>query len=213
MLGHPQSIPVARIAALFSVTLLAWFASPASAMSFSTLTLPDGMRIVLAQGPVAEGDVDRLRTALASADRDPFGNKVVALDSPGGLVIEAFAMVDVMDRERVSTLVRPGAACASACAQILFLSGVHRAVEGSGRIGLHACRVAGERSRSAACNELIAQNALARGTPYASIMAFLLLTEPTEIRWLTAPEADQWGFTHTPLRDDQRPRAIRAGGS
>lgn len=147
MHAHAHFLLVRTIATLTAV-LLAWVAPSASAMSFTILTLSDGMRIVLAQGPVAEGDAGRLRTALQAADRDRFGNKVLALDSPGGPVIEAFAMVDVMDREKVSTVVRPGATCASACAQILFLSGVHRVVEENGRIGLHSCRAAGERGSS-----------------------------------------------------------------
>lgn len=172
--------------------------APAAAMSFSTLTLPDGRRIVLGQGPVAAGDAGRLRLALGSADRDASGHKVLALEGPGGQIVEAFAMVDVMDDERVSTLVRTGASCASACAQILFLSGANRTVEDSGRIGLHSCHMAGDSKRSTACNELIAQNALARGTPYGTIMAFLHLTPATGMAWLSASEADQWGLTRKP---------------
>lgn len=198
----------ALIAALVATILLARVASPAAAMTFSTLTLPDGQRIVLAQGPVTEGDASRLRLALQAADRDASGHKVLALDSPGGSVIEAFAMVDVMDRERVATVVRPGASCASACAQVLFLSGRHRTLEGDGRIGLHTCHIAGDRSRVMVCNELIAQNALARGTPYDAIMAFMHLTAPGEMRWLTAPEADCWGFTRAPADTRRAARSV-----
>lgn len=189
----------AALLALFTVVALlvalAGAATPAAAMTFTTETLSDGTRIVRGDGPVVEGDAERLRAALQSADRDASGHKVLALDSPGGLVVESFAMVEVMDRERAATRVRPGASCASACAQILFLSGAHRTVEPGGRIGLHACHTVGDRRRSTACNELIAQNAMARGTPYGAIMAFLQFTAATEIRWLGAPEAELWGFT------------------
>jgi hypothetical protein len=169
---------------------------------------------VVAKGQIAEGDAGRLRAALKSADRDPYGHKVLALDSPGGPILEAFAMVEIMDKERVSTVVPPGAACASACAQILFLSGIHRTVEEGGRLGLHSCYDARERSRSMVCNELIAQNALARGTPYGSIMAFMHLSAPTQMRWLGAPEADCWGFTRWPADSGgggQRGRAVACG--
>lgn len=186
-------------AALVTAMLLAWaILSPAAAMVFSTYTLPDGQRIVLAQGSVAEGDAANLLAALKSADRDAAGYKILALDSPGGLIIEAFAMVDVMNKERVSTVVLADASCASACAQVLFLSGSHRTIEGSGRIGLHSCHTAGDTSRSMMCNELIAQNAVAHGTPYAAIMAFMHLTAAADMRWLSAFEADCWGFTKWP---------------
>lgn len=187
-----------RAAVLFVGFLLGWAIVPAAAMTFSTSVSPDGKRFVLAQGQIAEGDAGRLRVALQSAERDSFGNKIVALHSPGGSVIEAFAMVEVMDREKVSTVVPRGAICASACAQIVFLSGVHRTVEVGGRLGLHACHDARERSRSVVCNELIAQNAVARGTPYGAIMAFMHLGAPTQMRWLDAPDADCWGFTKRP---------------
>lgn len=191
--------------------LLAVIALPAQAMTFSTVTRSDGLRIVLAEGPVAEGDADRLGAALRSAGRDIAGFKVMALDSPGGPVVEAFAMVAVMDRERVATVVQSGASCASACAQILFLSGGHRAIEGDGRLGLHACHTAGDRTRSIVCNELIAQNAMARGTPYGSIMVFLQLTGPSEMKWIGRDEARYLGLTRPPpAAAPPRERQVRA---
>lgn len=193
------ALPSGLFAVLVAAILIAWsIISPAASMTFSTLTLPDGKRIVLAQGPVDVGDADRLLVALKAADRDFSGYKILALDSPGGLIIEAFAMVDVMNKERVSTVVRPGASCASACAQVLFLSGSHRTIEGNGRIGLHSCHYAGDESRSMMCNDLIAHNAQTHGTPYGAIMAFMHFTSATDMRWLTASEADCWGFTKWP---------------
>jgi len=187
-----------RAAASFLGVLVGLAVVPAAAMTFATSVWADGKRFVLARGQIGEGDAGRLRVALESADRDSFGHKIVALDSSGGSVMEAFLMVEVMDRERVSTVVPHGAACASACAQILFLSGIHRTVETGGRLGLHSCYDSRERSRSVICNELIAQNAVSRGTPYASIMAFMYLGAPTQMRWLDAPDADCWGFTRRP---------------
>jgi len=48
------------------------------------------------------------------------------------------------------------------------------------------------------CNELIAQNAAARGTPYVSIVNFVHLTAPGQVRWLDATEAELWGFVRRP---------------
>jgi len=201
------------LAAWLTVSLLVAAVVPrAEAMTFSTVTRADGLRIVLAEGSVADGDAERLRVALRLADRDHAGFKVMALESPGGAIVEAFAMVDVMDREKVATVVRPGATCASACAQVLFLSGGHRTIEGDGRLGLHACHTAADRSRSVACNELIAQNAMARGTPYGSIMVFLHLTGPTQMRWVGREEAHYLGFTRKPP-DPAPARGLQARAS
>lgn len=171
---------------------------PAAAMTFSTQPDGQGRQIVVGTGKIEFGDAERLHKALKGAGRDGFGHKTLWLDSPGGSVSEAFAMVAVMDQEQVSTIVPDGATCASACAQILFLSGLHRVVTEGGRLGLHSCHDAKDRSRSMACNDAIARNALARGTPYGSILAFMHFTAPTQVRWLDAREADCWGFTQWP---------------
>lgn len=171
---------------------------PATAMTFSTQPDGGGRQIVVGTGKIESGDAERLRKALKGASRDGFGHKTLSLDSPGGLVSEAFAMVAVMDQEQVSTIVPGGATCASACAQILFLSGLHRVVTEGGRLGLHSCHDPKNLSRSMACNEAIAQNALARGTPYGSILAFMHFTAPAQVRWLDSREADCWGFTQWP---------------
>lgn len=188
-----------RRAQLIGLALaIAMASSPASAMEFSTVTTPEGLRIVSGVGPIVAGDAGLLAIALRSADKDAFGNKRLALNSTGGDVLAALEMVKVMDQEKVSTIVvGPKTECASACAQILFLSGVHRFVLDGGRLGLHSCREA-KGTRSTYCNDLIAQNAMAHGTGYASIMAFMHFTDPTKMRWFDSQEADCWGFTRWP---------------
>lgn len=183
----------------FAATMASmWAVQPATAMTFATQSDHAGRQIVTGAGKIETGDSERLRLALKGADRDPFGHKILRLDSPGGLVGEAFAMVAVMDQERVSIVVPRGASCASACAHVLSLSGIHRIVEEGGRLGLHSCHDASNRSRSVACNEAIAQNALARGTPYGSILAFMHFTAPAQMRWLDSRESDCWGLTLWP---------------
>lgn len=170
----------------------------ASAMEFTTPVGADGRRIVVARGPIVEGDAERLRVALQSADRDSFGHKTVALDSAGGVVGEAFAMAGFMDGDRVDTVVRPGASCASACAQIVFLAGLRRVVLDGGRLGLHSCRAAKNGTPSLYCNDLIAQHAVAHGTIYGPIMAFMQMTPAAQIKWLDSEDADCWGLTRWP---------------
>lgn len=51
---------------------------------------------------------------------------------------------------------------------------------------------------------------MARGTRYESIMTFLVLTGPADMRWLTAREAEDWGFTRKPVQDTRTPRSVSA---
>jgi hypothetical protein len=190
-----------RILLIFALVLGAAGLSPlgkrtASAMDFSTKQLSDGDRFVLARGEIVDGDTERLRVVLQSVGRNRYGNKEMALESGGGLVAEAFKMVALMDAEKISTVVLPGAMCASACAQIVFLAGVHRVVADGGLVGFHTC--AAGRNKSPLCNQIIAQNALEHGTDYGSVMAFMDFTGPSEMIWFSSKDADCYGFTRWP---------------
>lgn len=188
-----------RLATLFILAGSAIFAGLAAhAMDITTTTGSDGKRIILARGVIVAGDTQRLRLALALADRNAEGLRTIAFDSPGGAVDEAFAMALLMDQEKIAVVVRSGATCASACAQIVFLAGVYRVVQDGGRLGLHSCSRAGAGSRESICNEMIAQQAAARGAPYGTIMAFMQLAGPAQMRWLDAEDADCWGLTIWP---------------
>jgi len=173
-------------------------AAPADAMDFTVAPGAGGRRIVVAKGPIVEGDAQRLRTALQGADGDASGLRTLALDSMGGSVVEAFRMAEVMDNAKVATLVRAGASCASACAQIVFLAGTYRTVEEGGRLGLHACSRSGDATPVPLCHEAIAQHAMMRGAPYGTISAFMYLTPPGQVRWLDAEDSDCWGLTLWP---------------
>jgi hypothetical protein len=168
----------------------------AAAMDFSIKQLSDGDQFVLAKGEIVAGDAERLRVALRSLGRNRYGDKEIALESGGGLVAEAFKMIALMDQEKVSTFVLSGAVCASACAQIVFLAGVHRIVADGGKLGMHTCAAGGDRSEL--CNEKIAQNALEHGTDYGSVMTFMKYTGPDQMIWFNSREADCYGFTLYP---------------
>jgi ATP-dependent protease ClpP protease subunit len=153
-------------------------------------------RIVFATGEIVPSDAARLVVFLASADRDPWGNKQLALSSGGGSVTAAFDMVAVMDRERVSTFVPANISCASACAQVLFVSGIHRLVLDGGRLGIHTCSRAGKASEL--CNERIASNAVAHGVAHGAVMASMQFVSPDGMAWFSAADADCWGLTRWP---------------
>ena len=168
----------------------------ARGMDFTINQASDGHRFVLAKGEIIAGDTERLRIALRSIGRNRYGDKEMALDSGGGLVVEALNMVALMDTEKVSTFVLSGATCASACAQIVLLAGVHRIVVDGGKLGFHTCAAGSDRSEL--CNDIIAQNAFEHGTDHGSVMAFMKYTGPHQMIWFSSTEADCYGFTLYP---------------
>jgi hypothetical protein len=100
------------------------------------------------QGKVMQGDVMRLRTALA-ATYDEYPSLVLrrlCLDSPGGSIIEGIGLLHEICRSGISTAVAPAAVCESACA-IAFLGGnasagnymkQSRVIFPGGSLGFHA---------------------------------------------------------------------------
>jgi len=125
------------------------------------------------------------------------GNKTLALNSSGGLVSEAMAIVAIMDEANVSTIVPPNSICGSACAQVVFMAGRHRVVLDGGKLGMHSCTTStGE--RSTLCNDRVALNAVAHGTDYGSVMAFTEYAAPNEIISFNSTDADCWGLTRWP---------------
>lgn len=157
------------LAVLFA--LLPGLVAPAAAMDFSVLQSKSGQRVVLAAGEIAPGDAQLLAQALAMATRGRNGTKQLLLDSPGGTVGDALAMADVMDAERVSTVVPSGAICASACASVLFVSGKYRTVDKGGALVIHSCYDARNGRQVDFCNAMISAHAQYEGASGAVMMA------------------------------------------
>lgn len=188
---------VALPAAVSAVALAAQGTGSAQAMTFAVETAEQGRKVVVARGVIDAGDAQRLRDALRGADRDGAGYRQLVLESLGGNVAEAFAMADVMDAEQVTTRVRAGKSCASACAVIVFAAGIDRIVDEGGRLGIHTCYDrAGARSTS--CNEIIANAAQKHGVPFIATFTLMQLTAPGSVRWLDAENAACWRLSRDP---------------
>lgn len=130
--------------------------------------------MVVAEGPIVEGDAERFNELAQEADRDDAGLITLVLNSPGGSVAAAFEMVKAIDTVRVYAVVPDNALCASACASLLYASAEKHMVLGTGRLALHTCYRYGSQGAepSALCNEIIAQNAVLHGVPYAAVDSF-----------------------------------------
>ena len=150
-----------------------------------TFTWPDHLT-VHASGPIEAGDAAQF-AALPKFD-------TLELDSPGGLVGEALRMAANMDaRGGIRAVVKPGSSCASACAMALFVSGETRIVYMGGRLGIHSCAMP-DGTPAPECNETMAANASAHGSPWGVIEGFGKYTKPSNMLWLGAEDAECYGL-------------------
>jgi hypothetical protein len=155
-----------------------------------------GHDVLKLTGVIDEELVAEFKQARDQADVWPHGAKILLLDSPGGGVLAALDIVELMDQEAWQTIIPNGADCASACASIIFVSGIYRTVEPFGKLGQHSCSRGGLPDDE--CNELMAKNAYAHGVSHGSIKAFAGYANPDEMIWFSREDADGWGLTRYP---------------
>ena len=177
-------------------TLIVSSVNSAVAMEFELVTLTNGEKAVLALGEIQDGDDIQLDRILSKTPRDQFGTKRIGLASLGGSVSAALKMVKIMDRHIVSTFVQ-NMKCASACASILYISGKYHWVVG-GTLGMHTCYNGLTREKNSLCNQAIADNALAHGTPQGNVMAPMSNTAAGDMIWFNADQAECYGLTRNP---------------
>jgi hypothetical protein len=113
-----------------------WFVAiqnrvPEQPMSYR-LYEPVGLRVLIAEGAVTDGESERLRQALVSVG--PIDE--IWLSSPGGNSSEGLAMARVIRSRGLVTRIPRGYACISACSTA-FLGGVLRYVDNGALYGIH----------------------------------------------------------------------------
>jgi hypothetical protein len=166
-----------------------------SPLMADTLTVDTwrGRKVLRLSGPIEEGISVQFAELATKVEKFPHGMPVLLLDSPGGSVAEAMTMSRLLDLHSFHTVIPNGAKCASACASILFIAGAFRTVEPFGALGQHSCSSGGMADK--ACNEMLAQHALAHGVSHGSVAAFVTYVPPGEIQWFSRKDADGWGLT------------------
>jgi membrane-bound ClpP family serine protease len=115
---------------------------------------------------------------------------LVVLESPGGVLGEAFLIAEEVRRRGLSTLVERDSSCSSACA-IVFLSGRTKYLGAGASIGLHMASYADGRPDPEA-TELMAAYLRQLGVP-TSALRQMAVTSPTQIRWMTRTELSAVG--------------------
>jgi hypothetical protein len=165
-------------------------------MEFHVIRPISGVSVLAGEGEILAGDAARLEAALNLVTRDSRGNKILFLNSPGGMVQEALMMSRIIETNRVTTVVPPGYVCASACAQILFIAGAFRMVIDGGKLGLHSCSREGVRNDL--CNERIAEHAIRHGVEHGAIAGPQNITDPSGMMWYDSRMADCWGLSLWP---------------
>ncbi len=180
------------LAALISVTVVV--ASSASAASITSTLSKENKTIVLLNGEIAEGDADRLKAIIKSAN--DFGRPIsgMRLNSPGGSLLEGTKLAELINYAKIATVVANGTKCASACF-LAFAAGSQKFVSYTASIGVHgASDKFGQELGDATVS--MARIVKELGVPNG-IIGKMVVTRPDEIVWLTPDDLRSMGATMT----------------
>jgi hypothetical protein len=167
------------------------------ALQYQRVPLDPPSVIISARGPIVRGDYNRLRAFLDTLSQTaPSTDRVmgVALDSPGGNVLEADDITIGIRRTGLTVVVPSGSQCSSACF-LIFAAAPRRVVAADALIGVHSASEGGdETANSLALTTAIARKAAEFGVPPA-IIGKLVQTPPERTTWLTPADLASMGVT------------------
>jgi hypothetical protein len=154
----------------------------AYAMDFVQTQVSAAEAVLSGRGRIIPGDADRLRSALSAV---PSTLRLIGLtlDSPGGNVAEAKALVGLIRARALPVAIPHRGLCASACFMLLAAS-PHRLAASDAIIGVHSAAENGaETDTSLAVTTLMARDAAELGVPPA-IIGKMVETTPGELQRL-----------------------------
>ena len=160
---------------------------------------------VALSGAIVAQDAEKVAAGLAAAvERHKSDSKVVglSLDSPGGLIVEAVKIGELVSTAKIPVLVTQHSTCASACF-LIFMSSPAKFVVHGARIGVHSASLDGRENASTSETTVrIARLAREAGVPQ-SVVGKMVTAEPGAMNYLSDNELKQMRATF--LDDDEGP--------
>ncbi len=142
--------------------------------------------ILVLSGVIGPGAFARFKAELDRKHPD-----VIAVDGPGGRVLEAVLIGTEIRRRGLSTVVLSERSCASACT-IIFLSGRTKTLGAGASLGMHAAANGGRTADAQGTTLMYSYlQRVGMSTAMASQMASV---PPDQIRWLTQREQRALGI-------------------
>lgn len=190
-------IAVRRIAGFLAFAILSAGPSTASAASITSFVTKEGKVVISLKGEIAEGDVDGVKSIIKSANDGGRRVSGIRLESPGGNILEATKLAEIIRFGRIAAVVPNGVKCASACF-IVFAAGDPKYVSYSAFVGVHGASDESGREtvEAGAATVTMAKIVKNLGVP-SSIIGKMVVTPPDQIVWLTPDDLRSMGTTMT----------------
>lgn len=158
------------------------------------VNLHDEYTFFTISGDIEKGDFDNFRM-LVEATKDNSNYHFLALSSPGGNVVEAMKIGELVYNKKMTTIVPEKQDCASACA-LIWLAGRQKLATVQSRIGFHQSYFIGSNGKSevsVSANALVGFY-LAKINASPKIVEYVTSATPENMEWLTFSEAKALGI-------------------
>jgi hypothetical protein len=185
-----------------------WLALPAEAAKFE---IPNDQSIVIS-GRLDPGDDAHFLWSLSRLRRG--GTIEVHLSSPGGSVLAAMKIADIVHRAGLTTQVPYRATCASACV-LVFAAGLARIADANATIAVHSVGMPGqadldqkliENGETLAATTVMARIMSSYGAP-PSVVGKMVATPTEEAAVLTRADLEAWNVRITRFVSGEEPQA------
>jgi hypothetical protein len=173
-----------------AVAVVGLDAAPVSA-AIEHSTLEGGV-----EGIYITGEIELSDFAVFRDIAERFPDAVVFLESPGGTVIPALEIGQLVRERGYRTVVLAGSTCTSSCA-LIWLAGAPRYLESGGQIGFHASSAQEQDGRlveSGVSNAFVGYY-LSKLELSERAVVFTTMASPYELTWLTAENSDRAGIS------------------
>lgn len=174
--------------AWFLAGLLATATAHAASIEYGSKV--DGLNLITITGQIEEGDADKFNQVIAQLP----GRSIVALESPGGVLIDGLNLGLAIHRHNFDTAVLPNETCASVCG-LMWLAGATRYMADTSKIGFHEAAF-GDGSIAGQGNALIGAYLHEMGLKFDTV-AYLTRSTPGEMTWLRPTEANRFGIAYS----------------
>ena len=171
--------------------------APALAAKLTTSTSSEGKIAAYLSGEIVDGDAHKLATLIRQSKQRGRVVSSIRLNSQGGRLSEGLKLADIIQKERLSTLIGDGEECASACF-LAFAAGAKKYISYTGGAGVHgASNQNGEETSEAVAATIgMARAAKELGVPPA-VLGKMVTTPPSQIVWLSPEDLCSMGAKYT----------------
>jgi hypothetical protein len=137
-------------------------------------------------GEIIAGDFNKFKPLAAKLPANSF----VLLDSPGGLIVEALQIGEMVRAKKFRTIALE--LCASACA-LIWVAGVQQGSYAESRVGFHSAYNATTKQISGSANALVGAYLSKLGYSY-SVIHYMTKVGPESMEWLTDEQSRKLGI-------------------